>query len=853
MKKGHNIYLKTTLLFALICISYNFSFAQVTTLRGIVKDASTDEPIEYALIHFENTSTGVYSQKDGSFVISQNSNKPIKVKIQAMGYEDAGFFIPIGETTSKEVLMNRIDKLLTEVIINPKKGKYSKKDNPAVELIKKVIANKHKNNITAQDYYQYKEYERYIFAFNDFKPESGIFKKYKFLPNYVDTSITNHKAILPFSVKEKVTDVFYRKNPKSNKRIVKGQKTEGIDQTLDQQGIEVIIEETFQTVNIFDNYITMLQNNFVSPLSEHQAVSFYKWYLGDTITIRNDRYVRLDFGPFNNRDLGFTGNLYISLDGTYAVKKAILNVPKNLNVNFVDAMVIHQDFKKDESGIWVPEEYRTAIDFSFYNALQLYVDKTVTVEDFIANIPLAFVYDLSSPEIFEKDYQERPDEFWSIHRPVQHKTDYRIDELVNEMKDQFLVKLILNAGDIMMSGYIPLDKDKNVNKLEIGTIPTFYSYNYTEGNRIKLTFNTTKNLHPHLFFNGYGAYGTRDRKFKYSGEATWAFNPVKNYKNDFPSNNLSVGYSYDMNALGERFTQSQRDNIFRSFSRSKSSKMTYSRQVNMNYIKEYHGGFSFRLSMINSNEVPAQGITFEKQDEQGNKTIIPNMKVTEAGVTLRYVHNEKFVQRRKRRMVLPTEIFVVELKNTTAIKDFLGGQYNFNKTSLNVAKSLWVTPYGKLNLSVEGQKLWGTAPFISLVTPNANSSFTLQSGSFYLLEPLEFVHDQQVSWEVYYHLGGWLFNRIPLLKYLKWREVFGFRGFYGSLNKKNDPNYNHDLIRFPEDQSFQTKGGKPYMEYNVGIENIFNFFRIDYVRRVNYLYHPGIDKDGFRISFQMEF
>lgn len=858
-KSKTQIYLKINILVVLLYILPCFALAQgqqPTTLRGIITDSATEEPIEYALIHFENTSTGVYSKKDGSFSMSsKDGHTTIDVKVQAMGYKEQRFTIPVGQVTTKNIQLVRADKLLTEVIINPRKGKYSKKNNPAVELIKKVIANKHKNNITAQDYYQYKEYERFIFAFNDFKPESGIFKRYDFLPNYVDTSITKNLPILPFSVKEKVTDVFYRKEPQVEKRIVKGQKTEGIDQTLEQQGIQVMIEETFQTFNIFDNYITMLRNNFVSPLSDHQAVSFYKWYLGDTVKIDRERYVRLDFGPFNNRDLGFTGNLYISLDSTYAVRKAVVNVPKNVNVNFVDGMVVHLDFQKDETtGIWIPQEYRTAIDFSFYDAIKMYVDKTVTFEDFMANMPLAFVYDLKDPEIFEKDYKIRSEEFWRQHRPSIHQKDYKIDELVYEMKEEFLVKVILNLGNIIMSGYIPLNnKDPEINKIEIGTIPTFYSYNHVEGNRFKMAFNTTKNLHPHLYFYGYGAYGTRDNKFKYSGELAWAFNKIKHYKNEFPANILSIGYSYDMNALGERFTQSQRDNLFRSLSRSKSSKMTYNRQMNMSYQKEYHNGFSFKLTLVNSDEVPAQGIRFEKIDEAGNVSIIPNMEVTEAGISLRYVHNEKFIQERRRRRTVSTEIFKTELKNTTAIKDFLGGQYHFNKTSFSVAKSFWITPYGKLHVSAQAEKLWGTAPFIYLITPNANSSFTLQSGSFYLLESLEFVHDQQVSWEVYYHLGGWLFNRIPLLKHLKWREVFGFRGFYGSLNKRNDPNYNRDLIRFPEDHSFQTRGGKPYMEYNVGIENIFNFFRIDYVRRVNYLYHPNIDKDGFRISFQMDF
>ena len=113
------------------------------------------------------------------------------------------------------------------------------------------------------------------------------------------------------------------------------------------------------------------------------------------------------------------------------------------------------------------------------------------------------------------------------------------------------------------------------------------------------------------------------------------------------------------------------------------------------------------------------------------------------------------------------------------------------------------------------------------------------------------MHDAQASWEIYYHMGGWFLNRVPFLKVLKWREVFGFRGFIGSLSNKNNPEHNKNLLIFPQDTYITNRG--PYMEYNIGIENIFKLFRIDYVRRINYLDHPNVDKDGFRVSFELNF
>lgn len=850
-KKGF-LFLKIYLLLALVCFLSTASFAQVvTTFTGTVIDASTKEPIPFAVVAFDNTTVAAYTSESGKFAISNRRNYT-KVTVSLIGYKSQTFNIPAQKTTVQEIFLESTDTQLSEVVVKPKKEKYSKKDNPAVELIKKVIANKPKNNITAQDNYQYKEYERYIFAFNDFDPESGQFKNYKFLSNYVDSSIINSKPILPFSVREKVTDVFYRKSPKTEKRIVKGEKIEGLDQALEQEGLEAFIKETFQSVNIYDNYITMLMNNFVGPLSDHQAVSFYKWYLGDTVSIEQDKYVRLDFAPFNSRDIGFTGNLYISLDSTYAVKKAVLKAPKNINVNWVTDMTVHLDYDKNEDGIWVPKEYRTAMDLSIYNALKLYVDKTVTIEDFIPNMPLDLVYNLSDPEMFEKDYNKRSSDFWVTHRPPAHQKDHKVGALMSQMKDVFLINMFFKVGNILLTGYVPLDKDPDKNKFELGTVRTLYSYNPTEGNRFRLTGATTKNFHPHLFLYGYGAYGTRDERFKYLGEVTWAFNKVKNNKEEFPINHLSFTYKNDMNALGQRFTQAERDNILLSLSTSKKTKMTYNRQTTLKYHREYHGGFSFKLQGQTNTERAAGSLLFEKRDAAGQLYTIDQIKNTEGTVVLRYAFNEKFMQQRRRREPLPSEKTIIELSNTTALKGVLGGQYKFNKSALYVEKDFWVTPYGKLNANAKIEKLWGKAHYSSLIAPSSNNSFTLQSGSFYLVEPLEFIHDQQISWEVYYRMGGWIFNKIPLIRELKLREVFGFRGLYGTLSDKNNPAKNLEQMVFPEG-STQTSGRKPYMEYSIGIENIFNFFRVDYVRRINYLGNPDTNKHGFRFTYQMEF
>lgn len=847
----HDIKGRIFILFALFISCCSTIYAQsLTTVRGVVKDAVTSEKLPFATISFDKTTIGTFSDEEGEFKLSSRGND-IYIVATLLGYKSDTIKVPQGKTSNLEILLYPEDKLLDEVVVRPKKEKYSKKNNPAVELIKKVIAHKKDNNMNALDYYQYKEYERIFFALNEYSPDLPLLKRYKFLPNYADTSIIDNKVILPFSVRERISDMYYRKDPKSEKQIVKGYHIEGLDKTFDTEGLDAIIKEVFKDVSIYDNTITLLLHPFVSPLSDHSAVNFYRWYLSDTVSIDSARYVKLDFAPFNSRDVGFTGNLYISLDSTYAVKRAVLRTPKKMNINFVEELIIQHDFTKTKDNNWIPKEERMAIDISMIDAVKFYIDKTKTYEDFVDNKSSEAVFLLSDPIAFEKDYLKRDKAFWSENRPEAHKKDYKMDQMLEDVNKVLLFKVLLRSGDVLSTGYFPTSRDEEKNKLDIGTIPTFYSFNKTEGNRFRVTLSTTSNLDPHLYFYGYGAYGTRDKKFKYYGEVTWAFNKIERHKDEYPKNNLTFAYKYDINSLGQRFTQAERDNILMSLQSSGNTKTTYNRQSQVAWEKEYYGGFSFKLTGQTFDERPAANLIFEKRDEAGNLYTVNKVKTTEAMLALRYAPNEKFFQQRRKRHAIPSPRLIMNLTHNLALKDVFGGQFHYNKTSFSVDKRFWIAPYGKLAVTAQAEKIWGETPFPFLITPSANNSYTIQRGNFYLIEPLEFVHDAQVSWEVYYHMDGWLLNRIPLIKLLKWREVLGFRGFIGELSNRNNPEYNRNLLVFP--QRTYTTTHTPYMEYNIGIENIFKLFRIDYVRRLNYLDHPDVHKDGFRVSFELSF
>ena len=838
------------LLIIILLFTTQLVFSQNTIVKGFVKDGVSGLPIEFATVSFEGSAIGDLTDSKGGFTI-QNRGSANKVIVSFMGYTSKTITVKVGETNHVTVKLEGDGVQLSEIVVNNKKEKYSKKDNPAVELIKKVIANKNKNTISNQNYYMDEEYDRILMSVNEYEKGKGLLKNMKFLAKYADTSLIDNKPILPFSVRETLSNVYYRKDPRGTRRVVTAYSNEGLDQSFDTEPIDAVIKEVFQEVNITDNSIELLFHSFVSPLSSTSSVNFYKWYVVDTLDINNDKFINLSFVPFNTRDVGFIGNLLVKADSTYAVKQVSFRVPTKANVNFVKELFVVQEFEQLKSNLWIPKKYTMAMDLSMYGVAGFYVQKEQVFSNFIFDLPIDVVFQNPSPIIYLADYKKHDSDFWNKQRPDQLNKDFNMDAMIAEFRSNKLVNFAMNATNVLLTGYIPTDGNEEKNKLDIGQTVTFYSYNPQEGNRFRLTGATTKNFNKHLFLYGYLAYGTRDEKFKYYGELTWAFNNRKYHKDEFPRHNLSIGYKYDINTLGQQYLQAERDNIFLSIRPREYDNLTYARAFETSYIRENYNGFSTRIFARTSNQESAGKLKFEVMDENGDISTHHHFKTTEMSIEFRYAPNEKFMQQRRRRIPIPSQNFIFSLSHNKGFKNIFGGQYNYNKTSLGVSKDLWIAPYGKIGASLKGEKVWGKAPYPLLLSANANSSATIQRGSFYLLRPLEFLNDSQLVWDINYRMGGWLFNRIPLLKVLKWREVLGFRGMWGHLSSKNNPDINHSQLLFPENT--YTLGKAPYMEYSVGIENIFQFFRIDYVKRLNYLDNVDIDTHGFRISFEMNF
>jgi hypothetical protein len=376
---------------------------------------------------------------------------------------------------------------------------------------------------------------------------------------------------------------------------------------------------------------------------------------------------------------------------------------------------------------------------------------------------------------------------------------------------------------------------------------------------------TTANLNKHWFASGYGAYGFGDKKWKYSGTLTYSFVKRDYVVWEFPQHYISATYSYDVMSPMDKFLFTDKDNVFVAFKTTTVDQMSYMRDFKIDYNLETAGGFGIKAMYRHRNDEPTGNLYYWNNNSSADKMPLPDqtpihdITTSELSLTLRYAPGETFVNSKERRIPVSLDAPIFTFTHTLGVKA-LGGEYNFNRTEASIWKRFWLpSSWGKVDVSLKGGIEWNRVPFPLLILPEANLSYITQRETFCLINNMEFFNDRFASLSLSYDMNGKLFNRIPLLKRLKWREMFRIRGLWGTLTDKNNPfkSNNPDLFLFPmrdgEYTSFVMDKKEPYLEASVGIYNIFKLLHVEYVRRLTYLDNPHIHKNGVRFMIQMVF
>ena len=794
------------------------------------------------------------TDNNGKFAI--NTVKPFtRLKISYLGYKDFTLQITPGVTQQLNArLVPQAANKLSEVVIKAgKKEKYRNKDNPAVELIRKVIQNKEKNRPESYSYVQYREYDKMQLSLANLSSqlaEKKFFKKYAFVLNNRDSTTIPGKSLLPIYLEEKLSQYYYRKQPEKTKTVVLGEKTVNLGAGIDNEGVGDYLKHMYNNVDIYGNSVFLMTNNFLSPIA-NSAPAFYKFFITDTIVINNVKLVELSFTPRNTFDVLFEGKIFVTLDGNYAVEKAELEITKNTNIDFVRSMSVNQEFEQNSDGRFHLSKSTTLADFGISKKRTggLYGIRTITYKSYEINKPHPDTTYRNQGEVLSNAVTHRSEQFWSQNRldtlsHAEANTYTNLDSLQNMAS----YKQLLDIATLVLAGY------KGFGKFEVGPANTFYSFNPIEGIKLRIGGRTTPELSQRYYFETYLAYGFKDDRFKYFLSATYSINDKSIYK--FPQNYIRASIQSDIHIPGESLQFIEEDNFLLSFKRGNNTKYLYDENYRLDYVHEFENHFSYALSFKRLTQSPAGSLYFTN-NINGIQNDILYLHATDITATFRYAPHEQFYQGKIYRYPIPSLYPVLSLDFDAGLKDIFGSEYGYQNIHGRIDKRVYLSQLGYADVTVEGGKLFGQVPYPLLTIFRANQTYAYGEYSYNLMNFLEFVGDKYTSLNIDQHFNGFLFNKIPLLKKLKWREVASFKGIYGGLSDRNNPALHPELYQFPVTGNGQpityAIGNTPYIEGSVGVENIFKFLRVDLVHRFTYLDHPDVAKYGIRFLVQFSF
>ncbi len=829
-------------------------------VRGVVRDSMTNQLIPYASLSAMEMKLGTVADSNGIFEINVPDTM-ITFKVSSQGYAPCFLKINKNRVNLYAVYLSPEAEMLKEIVV--KKNKYSKKNNPAVDMMERIRRTAVANDPRRNAYYSYNKYQRVTLALNNVgSPDdsNALLKRFPFLWEHIDTSDVSGNPILNISLKETSSNVYFRRQGNIEREIVTGQSSTGIDEIADQESMQEFVDDVLREIDLYDRDINLLQNRFVSPLSP-LAADFYKFFITDsTLLSSGQKQYTLSFYPHNKSSFGFIGQMIVEpSDSSMFISAVNMRVSSEINLNFIENLALHQEFVRATDGSRIKVRDDLTLEIKLFAGMQgLYARRNVAYahHSFLSPNNETEIFGSMARRRMTNNAESQNNEFWQQARLVEmSEAESKIGVMMEQLRSIPVYRYFEKGVKILFSGYVPTG---NPSSFDIGPVNTLISYNDLEGLRSRLGGMTMAGLSRHWFARFYAAYGISDHKWKYLVEAEYSFNKKKIHPREFPIHSIALKSQYDLYRLGESYMFTNPDNFVLSLKRGDNQLIAYEQRNSLNYTLELENNFSFKTSIVNSRIEESRLLKFELSGDSPLDYFNGNW----IDLELRYAPGEKFYQARSYRIPINLDAPVFVLSHRWGPKAF-GSKWAVNRTELSFQKRFWLSAWGYIDFIAKGGHIWSrNTPYTHLFTPNANMSYVIQPESFALINPMEFVTDDYCSLDFTYWANGALLNYIPWVKKLKLREVFSARTFWGKLSARNNPRLNEGMLAFPENPWGDGSDGiataniskVPYVEISAGFDNIFKCLRVDYVWRITHR-HPiyEISRSGFRIAVHVTF
>jgi hypothetical protein len=804
---------KITYFILFLLLSFSLKAQQETIITGRVTEKGTNAGIPFVNIYFKGTLIGTITDFDGNYAIKTATPKD-SIFVSLIGYKSKAKPVKKGKTQIIDFQLSPEALNLTTVEVRPG-------INPALRIIRNTQKNKSKYNRDSLSSVQYISYTKQEADVDNITPRMRrwrIFKPFVAMWDSMDVLAGEEsKANLPVMMSEIISDIYSYQEAKKKREDVTAVKIKFVGMK-DGSAVSQLAGTDFQNYNFADNNVPILGKDILSPIADN-AMLFYNYYLIDSIFIDNTKCYKIDCKPKNKKDLCYSGTLWIT-DTTFAIKQLDLGITPDANLDWIIQGRIQEVLIPTEAGPWLPSQIRTLVDISPLKAkfVSMAVRTYNSNQHYIVNKPKEKKF-YETTMIFAEDAITKDTSWWRANRHEQfNKLEAKSYDMIDTVRK---IPFIKNGATILyflFSGY------KDVGPVDLGHYLQLYSRNQYEGDKIKLGFRTNQKFNKSWTISGYGAYGFKDKGFKYDIGVSkiltrypWSRAGVE-YRNDIAQIGGSGSYNTDL-------TVGQVNSLFTTFSQIGSAfKLVRKQEADIWYERQLNIGLTPSITFKNIVTTPLFPVQF---GDQSNIFLEQKYTRTELIFGGRYSAKERYVQNGNQRISLGNRKSpIYTLTYTLGIKHLLNGDFNYNKVEASFSNRYRMATLGYSQVDIRVGKIFSQIPYIFLEIPQGNQTNLYQSGIFNQMSLNEFVADQYVEAFWQHHFNGLFFNRVPLLKKLDWREVVGLNMVYGTLSEKNK--------QYNANNAFTIMDDVPYFEADLGVENIFDIIRIDYTYRLTY-------------------
>ena len=806
-----------------------------TKVSGIVVD-KTNQPIPFATIVFKKTNIGVVANEDGRFYIESPQKHSVLV-VSSAGFSEREIYLEEAVVYNFKVKLNEAESLNEVVVFT---GKTSKKNNPALDILRKIWERKRKNGLYQFDQYQMEKYEKVEFDMNTIDSafmKNKVFKGMEFVFKHVDTSKVTGKTYLPIFINESLSDVYGDNRQKKIKEKLKANKTSGFE---GNQQILSFLKDLYSDYSIYNNHLTFFDKSFTSPLSR-TGVDVYNYVLRDSAYIDNKKCYNILFYPRRKNELTFKGDFWVN-DTTFAIKKINMAVTKSANINWIKDIYIEQEFEVMNDSVFLLTRDYMMSDFALNkkeNSKGIYGKRTTLYRnhEFNKAKPLAFYKE--EVNFIDNEVYQKSDEYWHENRFEKlNKDEAGVYKMLDTLQTVKKFKQMYNLVSILGSGYVEF---KN---FDYGPIFSSFGFNEVEGIRLRVGGRTYFGPNDPWRIQAFTAYGSDDQKFKYGLSGKW----MVDKKNRII---ISGGNRRDIEQIGASLTTTN-DVMGRSFASSalfttgSNGKLTNINLTNLAIEIEPVKNLIFQLGISHRTlESASPTFSLDYFTDLSRTTTQSEVKQSEANIQIEFMPNRRTIGFGVERDVVDNPYSRFFINYSHGFKGVLNSDFKYEKLQLYYKQPIIIGPLGRTNITMELGKTFGTIPLgLMSVIPGNQTYFTIEN-TFSNLNFYEFISDQYLTLKWDHNFNGRIFSRIPFMRKLNWREIIGIRGVYGSISNANRAiNASGLTYNAPENG---------YWEYSAGIGNIFKVFRIDFSWRGNYLNVPDATKFAIKGAFGFHF